>query len=422
MKDDISTNRRKTDRKYLLNKSILFIGAFDEISELINILQRTFKTFESSYHLDYIEEKLDKFDIIFCLEDENSLNYLQTIRKINEYIPFVLLSSKNFPSSSSTIYIQDKLSHYIQKEFSTLDIVYILQNKLQIYDTLISNKQLEEKNKAYLEMLDKFVIVSRTDLSGRITYVNDIFCEVNKYTKEELIGKSHNITRHPDTNIAVFKELWKKITNNEIWEGILKNQNKEKETYIAKTIIFPFYDNGVKIGYMAIRYVITDEINQNKDLKAYIMTTVLDLKKQLKIQYSKYELAMQEKNDKIKQLEILSEECISKDDSILQKKLVKQKNQIGTYDERIKEQDTIHKKRIAEYLKEKRSTDAVIDLKNSEIIKLTNEKIDLNSNITDLEIVIDKQEKVIKELKKQLDIEKDLLKHREDQLLKLEKN
>ncbi len=418
---DESLCRRKTDREYLLNKSILFIGAFDEVTELISIFQRSFKIFESSYNFNYIIEQINKYDVIFCLEDEHSLSYLHDIRKLNKNIPFVILSSKNF-LSSSTIYIKDKLSQYISREFSYTDILYILQHELQRYDTLLKNKDLEAKNKAYLEMLDKFVIVSRTDLKGRITYVNDIFCEVNKYTKEELIGKSHNITRHPDTNPSVFKELWKKITNDEVWEGTLTNRNKDNETYIAKTIIFPFYNNnnGIKTGYMAIRYVVTDEINENKQLKAYIMKTVLDLKKQLKEETAKHKLELQEKNKKIKYLEILSENSITRDEEILQKKLLKQETQIGTYDERLKEQEMMHKKRVAEYLKEKRVHDTLLDEKNYEIDRLKDEKIDLNSKITELENVIYDHQETMKHLKKQLDVEKDLLEHREEQLATLQ--
>ena len=75
------------------------------------------------------------------------------------------------------------------------------------------------------------LIVSRTDLSGNITYANETFAMISGYKMEELIGKSHNIVRHPDMPKSVFKELWNDINTKGSWHGVVKNLRKDKSYY-----------------------------------------------------------------------------------------------------------------------------------------------------------------------------------------------
>lgn len=128
---------------------------------------------------------------------------------------------------------------------------------------LINNttKSLNESTsllQQYKEAVDQTVIFSKTDPKGNITYVNDMFCEISGYSKEELIGKSHNIIRHPDMEGEVFKEMWKTIKSGQIWQGIVKNRAKNGHTYIVDSTIFPILDNhGNIVEYMALRVDIT---------------------------------------------------------------------------------------------------------------------------------------------------------------------
>ena len=79
----------------------------------------------------------------------------------------------------------------------------------------------------YKIALDSNSIVSKTDKRGIITYVNDLFIKVSGYTKEELIGKSHSIIRHPDMPDSLFIELWKTVSSGKTWKGIVKNRRKD---------------------------------------------------------------------------------------------------------------------------------------------------------------------------------------------------
>ncbi|MFZ9659852.1 MAG: PAS domain-containing protein [Arcobacteraceae bacterium] len=97
------------------------------------------------------------------------------------------------------------------------------------------------------------LIISRTDLKGNIIYANDSFSYISGYHPEELIGKSHNIVRHPDMPKAIFADLWQKLNSDGKWEGIVKNLRKDKGYYWVYANISGIFKDGVLIEYKSIR-------------------------------------------------------------------------------------------------------------------------------------------------------------------------
>jgi PAS domain S-box-containing protein len=117
------------------------------------------------------------------------------------------------------------------------------------------NKMLEEYKKA----IDKSTIVSKADLRGYITYVNDEFCEISGYTQEELIGQNHNIVRSNNMPKEAFEDLWQTIKNKQIWKGVVENKAKNGESYFVKATVIPILDEHDEIiEYIGIRQDITD--------------------------------------------------------------------------------------------------------------------------------------------------------------------
>jgi methyl-accepting chemotaxis protein len=98
------------------------------------------------------------------------------------------------------------------------------------------------------------ILVSRTDLKGCITYVNDAFVAISGFTRNELIGSSHNIIRHPDMPTAVFEDLWEMLKQGKPWTALVKNRTKSGNFYWVETAVLPVYQNGVLHEYLSARY------------------------------------------------------------------------------------------------------------------------------------------------------------------------
>ncbi len=128
---------------------------------------------------------------------------------------------------------------------------------------ITSSKELERLNKIFTNN----VITSRTDLTGVITYASEALCKISGYTQEELIGKTHNILRHPDTPSSVFKDLWKTIQSGNEWKGDLKNKKKDGGFYCVSTSVLPEVDDDNKIiGYSSVRHDITLKMKAYEEL------------------------------------------------------------------------------------------------------------------------------------------------------------
>lgn len=122
--------------------------------------------------------------------------------------------------------------------------------------------EIEQKEKlaSYIDKMDKYIITSMTDTNGKITYVSKAFCEISGYEELELIGKSHNILRHPDTPNFIFDDMWNTITAKSSWSGEVKNKTKTGQSFWVKANIEPIIDGGGEInGYQAIMTDITDK-------------------------------------------------------------------------------------------------------------------------------------------------------------------
>ena len=102
-------------------------------------------------------------------------------------------------------------------------------------------------------MRDDMVLMSRTDLAGKIVFANKSFIEISGYSEDELIGSPHNIVRHPDVPKEAFADLWKTIKRGVPWEGLVKNRTKQGRYYWVRANVTPLIEGGSVVGYMSIR-------------------------------------------------------------------------------------------------------------------------------------------------------------------------
>jgi PAS domain S-box-containing protein len=121
-----------------------------------------------------------------------------------------------------------------------------------------------------LQALAKLVIVSATDVEGTITYVNNKFTEISKYSREELLGQNHRILKSGAHSPEFYERLWRTISSGEIWRGVIKNKAKDGSFYWVDTSITPIFDNqGKVIRYITVRLPITEKKELEEKTKMF---------------------------------------------------------------------------------------------------------------------------------------------------------
>lgn len=172
-------------------------------------------------------------------------------KKITSFIELNIINLISLFNSASSNLKKINLNKFSFVEFRTI--------AKKLNKTLKLRNKAEKRVRDLLEIINKNVIITTTDISGKILSANDSFCKISGYTEEELIGQSHNIVRHPDMPKETYKQMWKALLNGEVWEGEIKNRNKSGITYWVKATIYPTFNKEKIKGYTAIRQDITDK-------------------------------------------------------------------------------------------------------------------------------------------------------------------
>ena len=157
---------------------------------------------------------------------------------------------------------KDRSEVWIRGSFMVLLDENHRSSKIVLLATDMTAEKLLNKEVADLrvraDIINLTSIVSESDLKGDIVSINEKFIEISKYSREELIGKPHNTTRHPDMPKEVFKELWSTIGRGNTFRGIIKNRAKDGSPYYVDAVIAPVMGpNGKPEKYIGVRYDIT---------------------------------------------------------------------------------------------------------------------------------------------------------------------
>ena len=228
---------------YLFNEENrkLYLGATYGIK--YDSLEHTLDLHENLISENILEKKLKIIDINQKI-DLGSINTSGT--------KLVTIPIMEFEKSIGTIQL------VFDNKFKDIDIEF-LEFIISLMGAYINKAQKDEESDRYLKLIDKNVLISKTDLDGNITEVSEQFCELSQYSKDELIGKTHRIFKHADMKDEIFINMWDTIIKGEVWQGEIKNKKKDGGYYWIDTHIAPDCDiNGNVIGYTALRVDITD--------------------------------------------------------------------------------------------------------------------------------------------------------------------
>ncbi len=247
----------------------------EEVLKLLSIIFRDIKVAKNG--LDAIEVfKNNKIDLIITdinMPQMSGIKLIEEIKKIDSMIPVIVISAQN---EDAQIYkaILAGIDSFIMKPIQIDQLIKSIQKVVN--QSLIIKEN--EKNliilKQYQEITNKSAIISKTNIEGVITFVNDNFCRISGYTKEELIGKPHSIVRHPDNPKELFKKMWHTIkVKKDSWQGVIKNLAKNGRTYYVKSTIKPLLDQDNNIiEFMALRDDISEIMSEKKQLITSIKT------------------------------------------------------------------------------------------------------------------------------------------------------
>ena len=222
-----------------------FIKLASHIKNKITLLDDYYETLATRAKIDYteVEKKLELYDMTQDI-DGVMLHSLKNIYKLNAQTSSII----SLLVGSALFLLIFGVIIYVREILHTKELVNLKQELQQ-----------------FVDVLNETTIVSKSDLSGKITFVNDEFCAVSGYEKSELIGSPHSMIRHPDMDSQVFKEMWEKIQAGKIFRGIIKNRKKNGEPYYVDSAVVPIIDiDGDISEYLAIRYDVT-EIIKSRD-------------------------------------------------------------------------------------------------------------------------------------------------------------
>ena len=267
----------KNIEKYTKNMKLLYVEDDESIRDsCVVVFNKIFGSIVLAVDGEDAIEKFYENEIDIVISDIgmpklNGLDMAERIRNFDKEIPILILSDYN-ETDYFTKSIQLDIDGYILKPIQISDLIESLNKivqKIKFQKEFNNNLSFLQQ---YQELTDSNSAVSKTDVDGLITYVNNEFCKLTGYSRDELIGNHHNILRHIEFPASVYAEMWNTIKHEKKpWKGIIKNLKKNAQTYYVSTVIQPIMDNDNNIvEYISIKTDITNIMSPKKLLYDFI--------------------------------------------------------------------------------------------------------------------------------------------------------
>ena len=263
---------------------ILYAEDENTIVQFVKILFKKNNTLNVTYTSNGLEAlefyKKEDFDLVITdmiMPLMDGFELIEEIRKINPRQVFMMVTGLDNKADLIRA-IELRVNFFVEKPIKPKKFNQVLNDSIEVIN---QKKQLALSNSLlnqYKHAIDTSTILSKSDLDGNITYVNEEFCKISKYTESELIGQPHSILRHPDMPEFTFKDMWDTIKSKKLWKGMVKNKTKDGSEYIVDALIIPLLDtNGDIIEYLGIRHDITKLELYKNDLQHQLKIAVQDI-------------------------------------------------------------------------------------------------------------------------------------------------
>lgn len=254
--------------RFTKDLTLLYLS-IDKNDNSINYFKKIFKKMIFSNNEIDVFKKFNESEISVLIADTEipELDVFLLITRVKKINPklITIIYSHNEDKEVFIKAISCGVNGYLSKPLDENQFLAILSKFIETEKIKVDKFFLK---KQYDAIIDENTIVSKTDRHGIITFANENFCKSSEYTSSELIGKSHNIVRHPENPKELFKDLWNTIkVKKEPWTGVLKNFSKSGKPYFIKTTIKPIFDlNGEITEYISIRSNVNTVMSDKKQL------------------------------------------------------------------------------------------------------------------------------------------------------------
>ncbi|WP_072680051.1 response regulator [Arcobacter sp. LA11] len=391
------------DKKLLKRLKVLYVeddaSVRNELSNLLsNFFENVYTADDGKAGLELYKEKQNDIDVIIAdinMPNLTGIEMLEKIRVFDKDVPVIFAtaySDNEFLSGA----IKLKVFEYIIKPIDIRKLMTVLADLATIlYHDFLLNQQNKELKK-YKDILYSNNIVVRTNKNMKISFVNDLFCEITGFDKKELIGKELIVLKHKDTDPKVYKKLYNSVLNNKQFSGQFKNITKDGSYYIANTnTISTLNDAGEVTGCLMIQKDETKEVNKRREVQSSLIK-------------DKGEIFIKSKENTAELQNIIT----SLKDEVLNAKKQVQNIKVDK-DKYIytAEKYTIENKRLRTELKQYKKDSDYMNDKYSNSKKLSKENADLRIEVkrlnSRLENIKEEHEKVCKQIKVNYEVEID---------------
>ena len=273
------------DKNLLKRLTLLYVEDDDvirtELSQLLaNFFSKVLVSKDGKEGLRTYLENQDHIDIILTDVNMPALSGIEMIKKIrgvNKKVP-VIFATAHSDNEFLAEAIKLRVQEYIVKPIDVRNLLSLMDDiASSLYQEFLLKQQQEELTK-YKEILDSNNIVIKTDTRLFITYVNQLFCDISGFDKDELIGKEFKSLKFTDVSNDIYTNLYANVLNNKPWQGHLKNLKKDKTSYTTDAYVIPTLDEtGEMNGAISIQKDITKELTKKREIQLALMKDKSDI-------------------------------------------------------------------------------------------------------------------------------------------------
>ncbi|GGD45970.1 hypothetical protein GCM10012288_20340 [Malaciobacter pacificus] len=251
----------------------IFKRIFKNVDSFENGLEGflAFQSNKNNYDLIISDINMPKMD---------GIDMLEKIREVDTEIPVIFITARN-ESNVLLKSIELGVVNYLIKplDMETMTkVVYKTCEKIYLKSSLM---QKQSELEVYLKTIEQITYITKINKLNKITYINDNFCDLLGKSSDEYIDKDFTTIIDSSVSAEIIDDIKEKFKEGKIWEGTLKSIDKNNDLIYLKTIYMPIYDLNNKdvLEYLAIRYQVTDEEKEKKELNKKIIQNIVQFKK-----------------------------------------------------------------------------------------------------------------------------------------------